>query len=137
MQWVKRTALVDSRNSVKDIDFSPKSMGLKLATCSADGVIRTYEALDVTNLSHWSLMEEFQSKGCSCLSWNPSRFARPMIAVGGDDPDVSIWMYKNANQTWIEELILKGHESSIESVAFAPNIGRYALRPNTYTLIPW
>lgn len=29
-EWITRTALVDSRNSVKDIEFAPKHMGLKL-----------------------------------------------------------------------------------------------------------
>ncbi|KAI8079852.1 uncharacterized protein BX664DRAFT_203630 [Halteromyces radiatus] len=32
---------------------------LRLASCSADGVIRIYEALEPTNLTQWSQMEEF------------------------------------------------------------------------------
>lgn len=49
-------------------------MGLMLATCSADGVVRIYEAPDVMNLSQWSLQHEISCKlSCSCISWNPSR----------------------------------------------------------------
>ena len=39
--------------SVTDIQFSPRHLGLKLATCSADGFVRIYEAIDVINLAHW------------------------------------------------------------------------------------
>jgi hypothetical protein len=35
--WIKRAEIVDSRDSVRDIKFAPHHMGLKLATCSADG----------------------------------------------------------------------------------------------------
>ena len=72
---VKRTTLVDSRTSVTDVKFAPKHMGLMLATCSADGVVRIYEAPDVMNLSQWSLQHEISCKlSCSCISWNPSRY---------------------------------------------------------------
>lgn len=71
---IKRTTLVDSRTSVTDVKFAPKHMGLVLATCSADGVVRIYEAPDVMNLSQWSLQHEISCKlSCSCISWNPSR----------------------------------------------------------------
>ncbi len=41
--WKKQGRLVDSRDSVQDIQFAPRHLGLKLATCSADGRIRIYE----------------------------------------------------------------------------------------------
>lgn len=86
--WVKRTTLVDSRTSVTDVKFAPKHMGLMLATCSADGIVRIYEAPDVMNLSQWSRQHEISCKlSCSCISWNPSSSGAhsPMIAVGSDD----------------------------------------------------
>lgn len=65
---------MDSRTSVTDVKFAPKHMGLMLTTCSADGVVRIYEAPDVMNLSQWSLQHEISCKlSCSCISWNPSR----------------------------------------------------------------
>ena len=39
-----------------DVKFSPRHLGLKLATGWQDGVVRIYEAMDVMNLSQWSLM---------------------------------------------------------------------------------
>lgn len=73
-QWVKKISLVDSRTPVTDVKFAPKHLGLQLATCSADGVVRIYEAPDVMNLSQWSLNHEIPCKHpCSCISWNLSR----------------------------------------------------------------
>ena len=57
-----RTRLVDSRTSVTDVKFAPRHMGLMLATCSADGTVRIYEATDVMNLSEWSLQHEIPCK---------------------------------------------------------------------------
>lgn len=74
-RWVKRTILVDSRTSVTDVEFAPKYLGLLLATASADGVIRIYEAPDIMNLSQWSVQHEITNKlPLSCLSWNTSMY---------------------------------------------------------------
>ena len=51
-----RATLLDSRRSVADIAFAPRSHGLRIATGSSDGFVRIYEAMDVTNLSTWTLM---------------------------------------------------------------------------------
>lgn len=83
-KWVRRTNLVDSRTSVTDVKFGPKTLGLQLASCSADGIIRIYEAPDIMNLAQWTLQHEINSKTpLSCISWNPSLFRlhAPMIAV--------------------------------------------------------
>lgn len=55
VRWARKAQLGDSRDSVKDIKFSPRHLGLKLATASSDGLVRVYEAVDVMNLSHWPL----------------------------------------------------------------------------------
>ncbi len=75
--WNHRAQFSDSRDEVKDIEFAPKSLGLKLvaftltnlsnvqATCSLDGQVRIYEAVDVSNLSVWPLTEEFEADSVS------------------------------------------------------------------------
>ena len=102
--WVKKASLVDSRTSVTDIKFGPRHLGLQLATCSADGTVRIYEAPDVMNLGTWSLQNEIQCKvSCSCISWNMSlsKLQPPMIAVGSDDTSTTsgpkVWSYLNSN----------------------------------------
>ncbi|KAG9479095.1 hypothetical protein GDO78_012645 [Eleutherodactylus coqui] len=71
-----------------------------LATCSADGVVRIYEAPDVMNLSQWSLQHEISCKlSCSCISWNPSRkYVKAETFMTVTDP--------------------------VHDIAFAPNLGR-------------
>ncbi len=82
--WTTLCHLVDSRDVVNDIKFAPRHLGLKLATCSDDGVVRVYEASDIMNLSTWQVSEEFEAdkNNCKCLSWNTSPFDAPMLVVG-------------------------------------------------------
>ncbi|XP_075222648.1 nucleoporin SEH1-like [Lycorma delicatula] len=131
--WVRRTNLVDSRTSVTDVKFGPKSLGLLLATCSADGVIRIYEAPDVMNLSQWTLQHEISCKlPCSCLSWNPSfsRLHPPMLAVGSDDPNsgsgskVLIYEYNENSRRWTKTDSVLTVCDPVHDIAFAPNLGR-------------
>lgn len=133
--WIRRTNLVDSRTSVTDVKFGPKSLGLQLATCSTDGVVRIYEAPDVMNLSQWTLQYEINCKlPCSCLTWNHSfsRLHPPMIAVGSDDPSpsngskVAIYEYSENSRRWAktESLASIGVTEPVHDIAFAPNLGR-------------
>ncbi|XP_075386009.1 nucleoporin SEH1 isoform X2 [Tenrec ecaudatus] len=131
--WVKRTTLVDSRTSVTDVKFAPKHMGLMLATCSADGIVRIYEAPDVMNLSQWSLQHEISCKlSCSCISWNPSssRAHSPMIAVGSDDSSpnamakVQIFEYNENTRKYAKAETLMTVTDLVHDIAFAPNLGR-------------
>ncbi|XP_063994097.1 nucleoporin SEH1-A [Diachasmimorpha longicaudata] len=131
--WVRRTNLVDSRTSVTDVKFGPKTLGLVLATCSADGVIRIYEAPDVMNLSQWTLQHDISCKlSCSCITWNPSlyRLHPPMIAVGSDDPNTSsggkvfIYEYSENNRRWTKTETLSNVVDPVHDIAFSPNLGR-------------
>ncbi|CAG9861588.1 unnamed protein product [Phyllotreta striolata] len=131
--WVRRTNLVDSRTSVTDVKFGPKSQGLQLATCSAEGTIRIYEAPDVMNLSQWTLQHEIQCKlPCSCLTWNPSlnRLHPQMIAVGSDDPNptnggkVFVYEYNENSRRWIKLETISSLVDPVHDIAFSPNLGR-------------
>ncbi len=55
-KWTKKATLSLSRKSVNDVKFSHRSLGLKLASVSADGFIRIYEARDVFELSNWEVL---------------------------------------------------------------------------------
>lgn len=71
------------------------------ACVSVDGVLRIYEAMDVINLAHWTLMEDVEIGGNAatggggggggmykekdteyCISWCKGRFQPAQIAVG-------------------------------------------------------
>ncbi|KAG1681672.1 Nucleoporin SEH1 [Nymphon striatum] len=128
--WIKRASFVDSRTSVTDVKFSPKHLGLQLATCSADGILRIYEAADVMNLSQWSLQHETNCKfTCSCISWSPARNHPPMIAVGSDDntsnhAKVFIYEYSENTRRWVKVESLVTVSEPVHDVSFAPNGGR-------------
>ncbi|XP_043254842.1 nuclear pore complex protein Nup44A isoform X2 [Colletes latitarsis] len=130
--WLRRTNLVDSRKSVTDVKFAPKTLGLLLATCSEDGVIRIYEAPDVMNLSQWTLQHDISCKlQCSCLSWNPSlsRLHPPMLAVASDDSNPStggkvfIYEYSESSRRWAKTEALQ-IQDPVHDIAFSPNLGR-------------
>lgn len=130
-RWIRRTNLVDSRTSVTDVKFGPKTLGLIIATSSSDGTIRIYEAPDIMNLSQWTLQHEIACKSpLSCLSWNPSLFRlhSPMIAAGSDsttnEPKVFIFEYSEYNRKWAKTETLTNVTDPVHDVAFAPNCGR-------------
>lgn len=109
--------------------FAPKHLGLLLASCSADGVIRIYEAPDIMNLSQWTVQHDINTKmACSCLAWNPSPFHPPMIAVGSDDTGSGSKMqiYESSENTrrWIKVESVATISDPVHDVSFAPNIGR-------------
>lgn len=128
--WAKRATLVDSRTSLTDIRFAPKHLGLMLVTCATDGHVRIYEAPDITNLTHWSLKDEFNCKmACSSITWNQSRIHPPMLAVGSDDannptPKVLIYEYNQHLRRWIKADAVASATDPVHDLSFAPYIGR-------------
>uniref|UniRef100_A0A1I8PTX8 Nucleoporin SEH1 n=1 Tax=Stomoxys calcitrans TaxID=35570 RepID=A0A1I8PTX8_STOCA len=131
-RWVKRTILVDSRTSVTDVEFAPKYLGLLLATASADGVIRIYEAPDIMNLSQWSVQHEITNKlPLSCLSWNTSMYmmSSQLLAAGSDETatatgKVFIFAYSENARKCIKVDTINDITDPVTDLAFAPNAGR-------------
>ncbi|KAK9768643.1 epoxide hydrolase, soluble (sEH) [Basidiobolus ranarum] len=131
-RWVEKARLVDSRGSVQDIEFAPSHLGLKLATCAADGMVRIYEAMEVVNLAHWTLMEEFEvcsggskeADGNYCLSWCPSRFQAQTMVVGCAKENTAKIFRMDQSSRWQAFEVLSGHEGVVHDVSWAPNLGR-------------
>ena len=103
-----------------------------LATCSADGIVRVYEATDIMNLSEWSLQHEIPCKvALSCISWNPSlaRYHPPMLAIGSDDQSSSgsklfVYEYAESTRRWLRIDSFSAMTDLVHDIAFAPNLGR-------------
>ena len=89
--WISRAKLLESKESIEDIKFGPKHMGLVIATASADGILRIYECPDLMNLAYFKMIGEVQtnSLGINCISWNKNPFDKPMIIVGSKDQNTS------------------------------------------------
>lgn len=129
-RWVERARLVDARAAVHDIWFAPKHQGLRLASIAADGYLRIYEALEPNNLSHWTLMDDFsvasspvprETAAAFCLTWCPSRFATPSLAVGAMDL-VRIYSQDTAGK-WQPGKEIK-HGGLVNDISWAPSMGR-------------
>lgn len=58
-RWLKKSQLSESKRAINDVKFAPRNVGLKLATASADGSVRIYEASDPFSLSYWPLQVNF------------------------------------------------------------------------------
>jgi len=95
--WHNRIKLPESKESIEDIKFAPKHIGLVVAAASADGSIRIYEASDLMRLNSWKAPYriEVNSLGINCISWNKNPFDPPMIVVGSKDATNS-FMNKSA-----------------------------------------
>lgn len=130
--WVKRVSLSDSRTSVRCVRFAPRKLGLMLATCAVDGVLRVYSASNIADLTDWHLEQEISLKiPLSCLSWNPSlaRFHPPMLAIGSDDqsssgPKVFVYEYSESSRRWLRIDAFTAMTDLVHDIAFAPNLGR-------------
>ncbi|KAL3893300.1 MAG: hypothetical protein SGARI_008253 [Bacillariaceae sp.] len=126
-RWTAKAQLTDARKAVSCVEFAPRHWGLKLATGSADGFVRIYEAVDVLNLAQWTIAASMQcftdGLGVTCLSWSTGRFEPPTLVVGGSHP--AIYRYSDAARQWNPVLVLPppptGH---VLDVAWAPNVGR-------------
>jgi nucleoporin SEH1 len=125
--WITRANLTEARKPVTCVAFAPRHVGLQLATASADGTCRIYEAVDLQNLSQWPLQGSFTAFSggiSSCLSWSTGRFEPPTLVVGGST-HLAIWRYSTSTRQWaplpIQFPKLAG---PVLDVAWAPNVGR-------------
>lgn len=131
-EWSQKGNLVDSRTAIKDIEFAPKHLGLQLATCTSDGMIRIYEAPDVINLSQWVLQDQIETRvSCCCLTWNTSvqRVNNAMIAVGSDDYSESngkvlVFEYNAVKREWHQVYTIKDVQEPVNDLKFSPDVGR-------------
>ena len=136
-RWVQKATLSDARRPITALEFAPRHLGLRLATGSADGVVRVYEALDTMNLNHWKLdgvIEEspesaenhhgqHSSMGCgeersggsqenmgvSSLSWCTGRFEPATLCVGFSSGRASVYRYDDGARSWVEAVRLPNH----------------------------
>ncbi|KAI8990086.1 WD40-repeat-containing domain protein [Pilobolus umbonatus] len=134
-RWAERFRLVESRGAVLDIAFAPTHNALRLATCSSDGNIRIYEALEPTNLAQWSQMEEFEIGSLSygsadmkdsgyCFDWCPNRSPTAMMVVGlGKENAARIFKHDGHNR-WYPGEFLTGHTEEVHDVSWAPSMAR-------------
>ncbi|KAF9577654.1 epoxide hydrolase, soluble (sEH) [Lunasporangiospora selenospora] len=124
--------LRDGSGTVQDVEFAPNHLGLRLAVCAADGQVRIYEAMDVTSLVHWTMIDSFpvsdgpskDEEGNHCLSWCTSKFTAQMMVVGCAKDHVAKIFRQDHNNKWQACEVLGGHGGVVHDVSWAPNMGR-------------
>ncbi|KAL0088047.1 WD40-repeat-containing domain protein [Phycomyces blakesleeanus] len=134
-RWAERFRLVESRGAVLDIAFSPIPGALRLATCSVDGIVRVYEALEPTNLAQWSQMEEFEiashhrpidADSGYCIDWCPNRTATALMVVGlGKEIGARASLSRHdGHNRWYPAECLPEHTQEVHDVSWAPSMAR-------------
>jgi nucleoporin SEH1 len=132
-RWTERARLADARKSLSCVKFAPRHLRLQMATASADGVVRIYEAVDVMNLNQWLLKNSIEVEpdntdlGVRCLDWCQGRFEAPTLVVGDSSGNVNIYRYSDASRNWRLYLRLDGHVNprrGVLDVAWSPDVGR-------------
>lgn len=142
-KWLKKVSLSESKTSIKDVKFAPRHLGLKLASASADGCIRIYEATDVFSLNYWQVHDtieventigtsqesagssgRYSSHGLTCISWNDCPFEPAKLAVGGYSKHAAVWTCDRKTGRWVEEVDLGEHNGVVHDIAWAPAMGR-------------
>ena len=138
LRWVQKATLSDARRSVTTVEFAPRHLGLRLASGSADGVVRIYEALDTMNLNHWKLdgvieaevedsaeseaggqqmnigdnLVSNENMGVSSLSWCTGRFEPATLVVGFSSGRASVYRYDDGARSWLEAIRLPNHATA-------------------------
>ncbi|GJQ13812.1 hypothetical protein GpartN1_g5603.t1 [Galdieria partita] len=125
--WTALAHLVDARDEVRQVQFAPPHLGLLLASGSADGYIRIYACMDVSDLHQWPLLAELDMDSPVVgMSWNPSVDSIPLIVVASHK-DCRIWNMDRDTRRWTDWSLFSVDESEsaqFSAVAWAPHVGR-------------
>lgn len=97
--------------------------GLRLGALSADGKLRVYDALDVMQLGSWSLVDEVDVPGALCFAWGQHTAGSVCLVVGYSDGSAVI-LADGGGRKWTEVCRLSDARDAIQSVSWAPHIGR-------------
>ncbi|EGR27557.1 sec13, putative [Ichthyophthirius multifiliis] len=90
-QGTWRNTQIYDNESIEDMKFGPKHLGLILAIARADGIIRIFMFKDMLNLQIQEKITEINitKLGINSISWSKNRFDKPMIAIGCKDFNTS------------------------------------------------
>ncbi|TPX37745.1 hypothetical protein SmJEL517_g00605 [Synchytrium microbalum] len=130
LRWLRR-ATITTPACVQDLEFAPNFYGLKLATVSADGMLKIYEPADPANMGSWGTPTDQvelasgvkEPDGHFCLSWSPSRLQPMMLACGAGRDNAKIIRHDHTNKLVPCE-VLPGHTDIVCDIAWAPHMGR-------------
>eukprot|EP01031_Cornospumella_fuschlensis_P030884 gene30884-37321_t len=141
IKWVSKATLSDSKKPLNDVKFANRAMGLRLATASADGHLRIYEARSPFDPATWTLDVEYfvegsgsagtsspetppnkqktpGDRGITCIAWNDCPFEPDKIAVGSSTKGAIVYSISTDNKIK-EECVLGDRLVDITDIAWA------------------
>jgi len=117
----RRYQFMGPKGQVRDCEFAPRHLGLKIASASIDGKVRVYESPNM-DLETWEINSEFQvGESAYCLSWSRYRFDPVMLAVGSNEG--AIVYIQKTKRTW-EPLVTLWSGGRVLDISWAANMGR-------------
>jgi len=131
-QWNRLYEGNNHDSSVNSVCWAPHEFGLILACGSSDGAISIIYS---TNSGSWETrkINNAHNIGCNAVSWSPavtpnsavdgntaSKSVKRLVS-GGCDNLVKIW--REEDDTWVEENKLEAHSDWVRDIAWAPSIG--------------
>jgi len=120
-QFQRRGKILDSKGQIRDCEFAPRHLGLKIASASIDGKVQIHESPSI-GLDTWEINSQFQvDESAYCLSWNPCRFDPVMLAVGSNI-GAKVYIQKR-KRTW-EPLVTLWSGGRVLGISWAANMGR-------------
>ena len=127
--WDKNAILADATLPMYCVQFAPYHLGLKLATGSADGVVRIYEACSLRDTKNWALQSTINVKnlnekvGITCLSWCSTQFEPPTLVIGTSNGKTLVYRYNDSSHHWFMVLSLSS-KSGISDVSWSTKLGK-------------
>lgn len=104
-----------------DIAFSPSQESFRLATCSSDGLIRIYEALEPTNLTLWSQMEEVE---VSTIGFGTAELKGLSLNPTSQQPSTSQQQQQQQPTSQLQQQ-LQQHQQSLQGLPPLPQTPLY------------
>lgn len=120
--YTAKATLTEARRAATCVAFAPRHWGLKVATGSADGCLRLYEAVDVANLSHWPLAATLTPGGMvRGVAWCTGRFDPPTLVTASSTQGCVVYRYME-ERSW--QAVVTLTRVGCAHVAWAPSVGR-------------
>lgn len=124
--------LNDCQGPLFDLAFAPGYLEVfRLASIGSDGVLRIYEAFNISDLTDWQLIQlisiipkpaNMNLQANFTVNWCKSKFAREKICVSA--LDVALILLRDSNNKYKRAKAISDHNSLIRDVAWAPSMGR-------------
>jgi nucleoporin SEH1 len=116
--WIRRATLVDAKDTLVQVKFGPRQLGLVLACLDGQGTLRIYEAADAIHLSQWPLTGTIDASATR-FAWSPAGVHGTTLALTTAN---SLTIVSRTSTSLAPSATIKS--TPARDVAWAPQAGR-------------